>query len=121
DIESTLDTTFFYVYVCHLKASSGFEAQRLMEIEAFQAYLETRTNAENIIFGGDFNFYGSGIEPAWNAVLSGGIFPLVDPIDSPGDWHNNSDYAWLHTQSTRTEDVDGGAYGGMDDRFDIIF
>ena len=28
DIASTTDTTFFYVYVCHLKASTGFEEQR---------------------------------------------------------------------------------------------
>ena len=38
-------------------------------------------------------------------------------------WHNNSSYANIHTQSTRsaTGGFAGGAYGGMDDRFDIIF
>ena len=40
-----------------------------------------------------------------------------------GNWHNNNSYAPIHTQSTRsaTGGYAGGAYGGMDDRFDIIF
>ena len=40
-----------------------------------------------------------------------------------GNWHNNNSYAPIHTQSTRssTGGYAGGAYGEMDDRFDIIF
>lgn len=114
------DTIFLYAYACHLKASSGFEAERNAELITFKSYLDTRANAENIILAGDFNFYGSAIEPGWNTALNGGHVPLFDPLAAPGNWHNNSDFSWLHTQSTRTTDIDGGAYGGMDDRFDII-
>jgi hypothetical protein len=46
---------------------------------------------------------------------------LFDPIETPGAWHNNSGYAAIHTQSTRTSDIgDDGSTGGMDDRFDFI-
>ena len=46
---------------------------------------------------------------------------LFDPIDRIGHWHNNSSYADVHTQSTRTTQFGGGANGGMDDRFDWLF
>lgn len=121
DIATTLDTTFFYIYVCHLKASMGNEEQRNTEITALKTYLNERPQAENIIIGGDFNFYGSDTEPAWNTLLSGGGVVIKDPIVLPGHWHADAGFAYAHTQSTRTESFDGGAFGGMDDRFDFIF
>jgi len=121
DIATTTDTTFFYVYMCHLKAGLGFEAQRNDEANSVKSYMATRPNRQNVIFGGDFNFYGSITEPAWNTMLSGSSVTLLDPINTPGDWHINSGYASIHTQSTRTTSFDGGATGGMDDRFDLIF
>lgn len=121
DIATTTDTTFFYVYVCHLKASSGFEEQRNNEATALKTYINLRGYTENIIIGGDFNLYSSDTEPAWNTILNGGGISIKDPIVAPGDWHADDGFAWLHTQSTRTEEFDGGAYGGMDDRFDFIF
>lgn len=37
------------------------------------------------------------------------------------NWNNNSVFAFIHTQSTRTTNLgDGGATGGMDDQFDFI-
>ena len=56
-------------------------------------------------------------------ILFGQSLDLIDPINQMGNWHNNNSYALIHTQSTRssTEGYAGGAYGGMDDRFDIIF
>lgn len=121
DIETTSDTTFFYIYVCHLKASSGYEDQRNVEVTALKTYLNSRPQAENIMVGGDFNFYGSDIEPAWNTLLTGGGVILKDPITLPGNWHADPGFAWVHTQSTRTTEFDGGSYGGLDDRFDFIF
>lgn len=121
DLAETTDTTFFYVYVCHLKAGSGFEAQRNNEITALKTYLASQTQKENVLIGGDFNFYGSTTEPAWNTLLNEGDLAIKDPINTPGNWHSNSGYAWAHTQSTRSTAFDGGAYGGMDDRFDFIF
>ncbi|MBK6525914.1 MAG: T9SS type A sorting domain-containing protein [Crocinitomicaceae bacterium] len=121
DIATTTDTTFFYIYVCHLKASSGFEAERNAEAQQLKAYLATRTNRQNILIGGDFNFYGSDTEPAWNTILSGSGVTIVDPINTPGHWNSNSTFSSIHTQSTRTASFDGGSTGGMDDRFDLIF
>lgn len=121
DIATTSDTTFFYVYVCHLKASAGFEDQRNIEVTALKTYLSSRTNAENVIIGGDFNFYGSDTEPAWNSLLNGGSVLIKDPITLPGHWHADAGFAWAHTQSTRDSEFDGGSFGGMDDRFDFIF
>jgi len=45
---------------------------------------------------------------------------VIDPINRPGDWHNNISFVDIHTQSTRTRQFGGGANGGMDDRFDMI-
>ena len=123
DLAITLDTVFFYMYSCHLKAGSTTPTLRLAEAQVFKNYLSGKTGLKNVIFGGDFNFYGSSVsgEPAHNWVLNGGTFPLFDPIDLTGEWHANSFYANIHTQSTRTTSFDGGATGGLDDRFDFIF
>jgi hypothetical protein len=48
---------------------------------------------------------------------------LKDPLNRSGDWHNNTDYEDLFSQSTRTSSGPfggAGAGGGMDDRFDHI-
>lgn len=121
DIATTGDTVFFYVYVCHFKAGTGFEAQRDGQADDLKTYIAGRPKAENIIIGGDFNLYGSDTEPAWNTILEGAGVTIKDPIVSPGHWNSNSAYAPIHTQSTRTTSFDGGATGGIDDRFDIIF
>jgi len=125
DLATTLDTAYFYMYSCHLKASSTDPNPdlRLAEAQVFKNYLSGKTGLKNVILGGDFNFYGSSVpgEPAHNWILNGGTFPLYDPIDMTGEWHANSFYANIHTQSTRTSSFDGGATGGLDDRFDFIF
>lgn len=121
DFELTSDTTFFYVYVCHLKASSGFEDQRNAEALSLKNYLDGRAHAENILIGGDFNFYGSDTEPGWTTILSVGDVVMRDPINTPGHWSNDISFAAIHTQSPRVVPFDGGATGGLDDRFDFIF
>lgn len=119
DIATTLDTTFFYIYVCHLKASQGEEAQRNSEALALKNYLSGRPY-ENVLVAGDMNFYGSS-EPAWTTITSSHGVTLKDPINTAGEWHADWGYASIHTQSTRTTSFDGGSTGGMDDRFDFIF
>jgi len=125
DLSTTLDTAFFYMYSCHLKAGSTDPNPdyRFAEAQVFKNYLSGKTGLKNVMFGGDFNFYGSSVssEPAHNWVLNGGTFPLFDPVDMTGEWHANSFYANIHTQSTRTTSFDGGATGGLDDRFDFVF
>ncbi|MBL4592844.1 MAG: T9SS type A sorting domain-containing protein [Flavobacteriales bacterium] len=117
------DTVFIYCYMAHLKASTGAanEQQRNQEAVTLKNYMDSRTNIENVILGGDFNFYTSA-EAAHNTILNGGNVMLLDPISTPGNWNNNSFYSSIHTQSTRSGTIgDGGAFGGMDDRFDFIF
>ncbi len=117
------DTVFIYCYVAHLKAGFGAseEQQRNQAAVILKNHLDTRPNLENVILGGDFNVYSSS-EPAYNTILNGGNISLLDPINTPGSWNNNSSFAAVHTQSTRFNSIgDGGAFGGLDDRFDFIF
>jgi hypothetical protein len=117
------DTVFLYCYMAHLKASTGAanEQQRNQEAVTLKNYMDSRGNIENVILGGDFNLYTSS-EAAHNTILNGGNVALFDPISSPGNWNNNAAFANIHTQSTRSGVIgDGGAFGGMDDRFDFIF
>lgn len=119
-LSASADTVIFHVYSLHLKAGSGYFNQRKEEAILFKYHLNTLSNAENIIAGGDFNFY-SGNESGHLAMRETGSIDLFDPINSIGDWNNNAAYAYLHTQSTRETPLADGAGGGMDDRFDLIF
>jgi PKD repeat protein len=112
------DTTFLYFYVAHLKANPEDSLQRLAEVNAFRQRLDNLPNAENIFFGGDLNLYTSS-EPAYQALVNTGYYTLNDPLPA-GNWHSNSNFSHIHTQSTRTVSFGGGAIGGMDDRFDFI-
>lgn len=116
------DTVFFSVYSAHLKASDGSAEQnlRLAEVTAFKDHLVEKSAVQNVFFGGDLNLYKSS-EPAYDAITNLYDILLYDPIFRPGNWHNNESYADIHTQSTRTYQFGGGARGGMDDRFDMIF
>ena len=120
DIATTSDTTFFYVYVAHLKAGETETALRNDMALDMKEFMASKSHLENVLCGGDFNLYGSS-EPAWNTILTGAGVNLVDPINTPGDWHTDWGYADIHTQSTRTTNIDNGATGGLDDRFDFIF
>ena len=123
NLATTNDTVYLNIYSLHLKAgnSSDNEKTRLGEAHDLMDYIDNQTNGENILIGGDFNFY-SGKEPAYTYLTDSGNTVIYDPLNSPNDWNNNSTYASIHTQSTRTTSLgDGGATGGMDDRFDIIF
>jgi hypothetical protein len=109
--------------MAHLKASNtpSDSIQRNQEAVTFKNYLDSKPQPiENIFFGGDFNLYTSA-EAAYNTILNGGSVLLKDPINTPGEWHNDFNLRHVHTQSTRTSSIgDGGSWGGMDDRFDFI-
>lgn len=120
NINALSDTIYFYMYSLHLKAGNTDEVQRNIECTTLRNYLNEKTNIENVFVGGDFNFY-TATEPGFSTIKTSATLPLIDPINATGNWHNNSSYAYLHTQSTRTADLGDGSWGGMDDRFDIIF
>ncbi len=130
NLAQTNDTTFLYLYACHLKAgnngsSSPTEAQqRHTAAQALKNFLTNNNRTRNVIVGGDFNMYTSS-ESAYTELTTGGNVNLFDPIGQAGAWNNNYNYRDVHTQSTRASSVSnpyaGGSTGGMDDRFDIIF
>ena len=117
----------FTIYGVHLKASSGSSnaEQRLAEATVLRQHLNSLSNSYFIV-AGDFNIYSNSAstEPAFN-MLTGesdnNVGRLFDPIDRIGNWHNNSSFSDVHTQSPRTTSFGGGANGGMDDRFDWLF
>ncbi|HET9885892.1 MAG TPA: endonuclease/exonuclease/phosphatase family protein, partial [bacterium] len=112
------------MYVAHLSPNQGGSAphHRLSEVTAMRARMETFPAGQNYVVCGDLNLYDSD-EPAYQYMLSTGdgqAGVVSDPIDTPGDWHDQQEFAPVHTQSTRLPSVGGGSGGGMDDRFDFI-
>lgn len=113
------------VFVTHLKSSQGFteEEQRLDMVLDFTSTLINIPTDHYVIFSGDFNLY-TGQEGAYQELLDPtNAIILKDPINKNGNWHNNSSYQDIHTQSSRVSKDDfnnRGAEGGMDDRFDFI-
>lgn len=114
------DTVYFYVYAAHLKAGNTASdiAQRGSETSILKSYLSTRAYAENTIVAGDLNVYNN-TEAAYINLTGATQANLHDVVGS-GVWHSNSFYKMHFTQSTRIVAIDGGATGGMDDRFDMI-
>ena len=120
--DATNDT--LRLYVLHLKASQGEENEirRSNEIDRLRRITNSLVQGSNFIVCGDFNIYNSD-EHAYQRLL--GVEEdnqghVIDPINLPGNWHNNEDFAPIHTQSTRSRQFRGGAHGGLDDRFDMI-
>jgi len=120
NLSASSDTIYFHFYSLHLKASTGEESQRNIEITSLKNYLNDKGYVENVFVGGDFNFYTSS-EPAVSTIRNNFNVDLQDPVNAFGTWHNNSNFKNYHTQSTRTTDLGDGSWGGLDDRFDFIF
>ncbi|MBN2621174.1 endonuclease/exonuclease/phosphatase family protein [candidate division WOR-3 bacterium] len=111
------------VYSVHFKASQGpeNEAIRLQEATVLRNHLDSLDTRASFLVAGDFNIYTSS-EPAYimmtDSIANGQLF---DPLRAPGGWHENHDFAYLHTQSSRVNQLpDNGSSGGLDDRFDMI-
>ena len=110
----------FYVYVSHYKASEGDDnaARRNVEAQQVRANADTLGSA-HIIYAGDFNIYTSD-EPMFQTLLSAGNGQAFDPLNSMGDWHDNTAFRSVHTQApSTTARFPGQVTGGMDDRFDF--
>jgi len=125
----THDTTYIYLYGCHLKAGGNADnnsteaGMRASEVMSLKNYLTNHNRTRNIIVGGDMNMYKS-TEDAYVNMTTGGTINLFDPIGQAGNWHNSYSYRNVHTQSTRAVGATtygGGSTGGLDDRFDMIF
>ena len=131
------------VFVTHLKASTGYSnrQRRLNSIQSFVSFTNNISNESHVLFAGDFNFYTSNEEGYQYLIDDSNPIVIIDPIDRPAPdfpdngvnyyenydstyFWNNSTFADVHSQSTRTSNSglidDSGATGGLDDRFDFI-
>ena len=107
--------------VAHLKAGNSDDdrTERASQTFSMMQYLSNSTQG-NYILAGDLNLY-TGAETAFQNLL---FFPnedarFYDPVNMVGEWHNNSNFADVHSQSTH---ISGNcpSGGGLDDRFDFI-
>lgn len=124
-VDQATNPIVFNVYVAHLKSSMGSDnvELRFQMVDRFTDHLETIDPDSYVVFAGDLNFY-TGAELGY-LQLTAPSNPVVlkDPLNRSGNWHNNTAYEDLFTQSTRVSSGPfggSGAGGGMDDRFDHI-
>lgn len=119
------DTTFLHCIVTHLKSSSGSsnEQSRATMASNTMSWLKNNLPPGNYLLMGDFNLYNSD-EPAYqhftNPLPATEDYKFYDPINKPGEWHNDASFAEWHTQSVSGSGTSCQASGGMDDRFDFI-
>jgi len=114
----------FRIYSQHLKAgsTSSDRAKRLAEATILRNHMNGFAPGESFMVVGDLNIRAS-TESAYQKLVgseANNNGRVKDPLSAPGTWHDNSSFAWIHTQSPRTASFGGGATGGMDDRFDQI-
>ena len=117
------DTIFLTAIVAHLKAGGAAEDQqtRTAEAQAVMDYINANNMKGNLLFLGDFNM-GSSFEQAFQHITyhPNEAIRFYDPINQPGQWYNNPNFAPYHTQSTRSGSHDCFVSGGLDDRYDLI-
>ena len=116
------DTVTFTLIGAHFKAGTGTSnsSQRNKMAAAIIDYIENDAVDANIMLMGDYNMYGSS-ESGYQTLIAGNGFRFEDPINSSGNWNNNSSFAAVHTQSTRNGGTNSCfSGGGLDDRFDQI-
>lgn len=116
------DSLDFRIYSAHFRSSMGEESARFAEADTLRNHLNSLGPGYYIV-GGDFNLYTS-TEAAYQELIgsqSDNDGRVYDPLGMPGSWHDNATFAAIHTQSPRVANLgDGGATGGLDDRFDFL-
>ncbi len=117
------DTAFIYCVVAHLKAGSDVSNANKRKVMANNTmnYLAGFYPGENFLLMGDFNLY-TAEEDAWKIFTqnSNQQINFNDPVNQSGNWNNNYNYRYYHTQSTHKNSNGCASGGGMDDRFDYI-
>ena len=121
------DAAEFRIYAVHLKASMGFESQRLAECTGLRDTMNAMPAGTHAFICGDFNFY-TGLEPGMQKLIenqANNIGQVYDPLGLQNQtWQDNTSMQPAWTQSPcKTGDTGcapGAATGGLDDRFDLI-
>lgn len=117
------DTVYFTYYLAHLKAgyTDNDATTRNEQANDLMNYINYHNSTENYFLSGDLNLYSStdGAYQRFTNYSNGSInFHDSQPA---GEWHNNSSFADIHTQSALYSSNSGcGASGGLNDRFDFI-
>ena len=123
NLSANTDTTRLVFFVAHLKAGTGSSNQdkRNDAAQAIMQYLQDNNIHDNYFLAGDLNLYSAN-EDAYQelTVTHHDSVRFYDPINASGSWNNNSNFAFVHTQSTRSTSTSCFTSGGMDDRFDFI-
>ena len=119
------DTTFLIVYQLHLKAGSELDDldERNKATQSFMAYHQNHHAGHHYLLMGDLNVKSSNEQAYENMTTDASAhLRFIDPIDQQGAWNSNSNFAQIHTQSTRSTSTNDGCFsgGGLDDRFDFI-
>ncbi|MEO0529771.1 MAG: hypothetical protein AAF266_04245 [Planctomycetota bacterium] len=112
------DDASLYTYISHLKAgsSSSDRDTRATETDRIRDNADALGPGQNIVYLGDLNMRS--FETAYGNLQSPGNGQAFDPLGL-GSWPNSGVAIHL-TQSTRSTSLaDGGASGGLDDRFDL--
>jgi hypothetical protein len=112
------------IYSQHLKASMGFEGQRLAEAAGIRDSMNAMPPGTTGIVTGDFNIYG-GQEPAFGKFLESQADNdgrAYDPLNAPLSTWNTGSLAAIHTQCPCVSCPAGSGFsgGGLDDRFDMF-
>ena len=121
------DAAEFRIYALHLKASMGFESQRLAECQGLRDSMNAMPPGTHAFICGDFNFY-TGLEPGMQKLIENQVSNIGQVYDPLGlqnvAWQDNTSMQPAWTQSPcKTGDTGcapGAATGGIDDRFDLI-
>lgn len=109
----------FHTYISHFKAGSTSSDVATRTQEGLRVRLNADQLGEgaNVVYMGDFNLYSQN-EAGYQNLTAAGPAQAFDPV-ALSSWPNSSVARYL-TQSTRTTSIgDGGATGGIDDRFDL--
>jgi len=122
------DQAEFRIYSQHLKASTGFEAQRLAEATGIRDSMNAMPAGMHAIVLGDWNFYNSSTEPGYGKLQEvqvnniGRVFDPLNPTNAVQNWHNNAAFVNIHTQCPCVTCPTGSGFsgGGLDDRFDQL-
>lgn len=121
-VKSSGDT--FHIFGCHFKAgdTDPDSIQRTEEAALIRNTTNSLPPTHQWIVAGDLNTYTSteGAYEELTYVSKSQLGFFVDPIDSPGKWHSDSTFTYLHTQSTRVREFGGGVGGGLNDRFNFV-
>ena len=112
------------IYAAHLKASTGYESDRLAECTGIRDSMNTMPAGTHAFACGDLNFYTQAAEPGYAKLLesqANNIGRVYDMLPG-GSWHDSASLAPYHTQSPclAAPCASGAATGGLDDRFDYL-